>query len=43
MIKASSAGFLFKSTESIKADHPEVPAYEEYDELLDAIKGALAR
>ncbi len=43
MIKASSAGFLFKSTESIKADHPEVPAYEEYDELLAAIKEALAR
>lgn len=43
MIKASFAGFLFKSTESIKADHPEVPAYEEYDELIAAIKEALAR
>lgn len=31
-------GFLFRSTESIKKDHPEVPAFEEYDELLEAIK-----
>ncbi len=41
MIQASKAGFLFKSTEKIKADHPEIPAYEEYDELLAAIKAAL--
>ena len=41
MIKASKAGFLFKSTEQIKADHPELPAFEEYDELLEAIKKAL--
>lgn len=41
MIQASKAGFLFKSTEQIKADYPELPAYEEYDELLDAIKKAL--
>lgn len=41
MIQASKAGFLFKSTERIKADHPEVPAYEEFDELLNAIKNAL--
>lgn len=41
MIKASKAGFLFKSTEQIKADYPEYPAFEEYDELLDAIKKAL--
>ena len=41
MITASKAGFLFKSTEKIKADHPELPAFEEYDELLDAIKKAL--
>ncbi|MCI8608450.1 MAG: bifunctional phosphoserine phosphatase/homoserine phosphotransferase ThrH [Firmicutes bacterium] len=41
MIKASKAGFLFKSTESIKADNPDIPAYEEYDELLAAIKGAM--
>jgi phosphoserine/homoserine phosphotransferase len=41
MIKASKAGFLFKSTEQIKADYPELPAYETYDELLAAIKKAL--
>jgi len=38
MIQASKAGFLFKSTEAIKADYPDIPAYETYDELLDAIK-----
>lgn len=38
MIQASKAGFLFKSTEQIKADYPELPAYETYDELLAAIK-----
>ena len=41
MIKASKAGFLFKSTDQIKADNPEIPAYETYDELLNAIKKAL--
>ena len=41
MIQASKAGFLFKSTEQIKKDHPELPAYEEFDELLSAIKAAL--
>ncbi|WP_139652375.1 bifunctional phosphoserine phosphatase/homoserine phosphotransferase ThrH [Raoultibacter phocaeensis] len=41
MIKASKAGFLFKSPESIKADNPDLPAFEEYDELLDAIKQAI--
>ncbi len=41
MIKASKAGFLFKSTAQIKADNPELPAFEQYDELLDAIKKAL--
>ena len=41
MIQASKAGFLFKSTEKIKADHPELPAYEEFDDLLSAIKAAL--
>lgn len=40
MIKASKAGFLFRSTDAIKADHPEVPAYETYDELLAAIREA---
>ncbi|SDA50725.1 phosphoserine phosphatase [Butyrivibrio sp. INlla18] len=38
MIKASKAGFLFKSTDKIKADNPELPAFEEYSELLEAIK-----
>ena len=41
MIQASKAGFLFRSTEQIKADHPELPAYETYDELMAAIKSAL--
>lgn len=41
MIQASKAGFLFKSTEKIKADHPELPAYEEFGDLLAAIKAAL--
>lgn len=41
MIKASKAGFLFKSTERIKSDNPELPAFETYDELLAAIKKAL--
>ncbi len=41
MIKASKAGFLFKSTDKIKADHPELPAYETYDELMAAIKANL--
>ena len=38
MIQASKAGFLFKSTEAIKTEYPEIPAYETYDELLNAIK-----
>lgn len=41
MIQAGKAGFLFKSTEAIKAAHPELPAFEEFDELLAAIEGAL--
>ena len=41
MIKASKAGFLFKSTDKIKADNPTLPAYETYDELLAAIKKAM--
>ena len=41
MIQASKAGFLFKSTDAIKADHPEVPAYEEFSDLLRAIRAAL--
>ncbi len=42
MIKASKAGFLFRSTEQIKKDYPELPAYETYEELMAAIKKALA-
>ena len=41
MIQAGKAGFLFRSTEQIKKDHPELPAFEEYDDLLDAIKKVL--
>ena len=41
MIQASKAGFLFRSTDQIRADHPEIPAYEEYDELLAAIREAM--
>ena len=42
MIQASKAGFLFRSTDAIKAEYPDIPAYETYDELLGAIKKALA-
>jgi len=42
MIKASKAGFLFKSPDNIKADNPDLPAYETYDALLAAIKKAMA-
>ena len=41
MILNSKAGFLFKSTEKIKADYPQLAAYEEFDDLLAAIKAAL--
>ena len=41
MIRASKAGFLFRSTEQIKKDNPDLPAFEEFDDLLGAIKGAL--
>ena len=41
MIQASKAGFLFRTTEQIKKDYPELRALETYDEFLDAIKGAL--
>lgn len=41
MIRDSKAGFLFRSPDAIKAENPDVPAFEEYDELLDAIKAAL--
>ena len=41
MILNSKAGFLFRSTEQIKKDYPDLPAFEEYDDLLEAIKKAL--
>ena len=41
MIKNSKAGWLFKSTDAIKAEFPEIPALDTYDELLAAIKAAL--
>ena len=41
MIKASKAGFLFKSTDKIKADNPERPAFDTYDELMAAMKAAM--
>lgn len=42
MIQASKAGFLFRSTDKIKAEYPHIPAYETYDELIGAIKKAMA-
>ena len=42
MMQASKAGFLFRSTDKIKAEYPHIPAYEAYDELLGAIKKAMA-
>lgn len=42
MIQASKAGFLFRSTDKIKAEYPHIPAYETYGELLGAIKKAMA-
>ena len=41
MITSTKAGFLFRSTEKIKADYPQYPAYETYEELLSAIKAVL--
>ena len=41
MIQASKAGFLFRTTDKIKADYPDIPAFETYDELLKAIRAAL--
>lgn len=41
MIQASKAGFLFRSTEQIKKDYPQIPAYEEFDDLLGAIQKAM--
>jgi len=41
MIKASKAGFLFRTTDKIKADNPDLKAFESYDDLFDAIKNSL--
>lgn len=41
MIQAGKAGFLFRTTEKIKADYPQIPAYEDYDQLLSAIRAVL--
>ncbi|MCD8196994.1 MAG: bifunctional phosphoserine phosphatase/homoserine phosphotransferase ThrH [Lachnospiraceae bacterium] len=41
MIKASRAGFLFRSTEQIRKDNPDIPAFETFEDFLAAIKGAL--
>ncbi len=41
MIRAGKAGFLFRTTERIRADHPDLPAFEEYGDLLAAIRAAL--
>ena len=41
MIGASRAGFLFRSTDAIRKEHPEIPAYETFDDLLKAIRGAM--
>ena len=43
MIKASQAGFLFRTTDQIRADYPQYPAFEDYDDLLNAIRGVIAR
>ncbi len=41
MIRASKKGFLFRSTDAIKRDNPDLPAFEQYDEFLEAIEAAL--
>lgn len=41
MIKASKAGFLFRSTDQIKKDNPDIQAFDDYDEFLEGIKKAL--
>lgn len=43
MILNSKAGFLFRSTEKIKQDYPQLPAFEEYDDLMNAIKEAMCK
>ncbi|HJB07992.1 MAG TPA: bifunctional phosphoserine phosphatase/homoserine phosphotransferase ThrH [Candidatus Enterocloster faecavium] len=41
MIQAGTAGFLFRTTDQIKADYPQIPAFETYDELMNGIKKAM--
>ena len=41
MIQAGKKGFLFRTTDQIKADYPELPAFEKYGDLLEAIRGCL--
>ena len=41
MIQAGKNGFLFRTTDQIRADHPDIPAFTEYTDLLEAIKGVL--
>ena len=41
MIQAGTAGFLFRTTDQIKADYPQIPALETYDELMNGIKKAM--
>ena len=41
MIRASKAGFLFRSTDKIKADNPDLPAFDDYGDFLAAIKAAM--
>ncbi|NLC74242.1 MAG: bifunctional phosphoserine phosphatase/homoserine phosphotransferase ThrH, partial [Clostridiales bacterium] len=41
MIQASRAGFLFKTTDKIRADYPELPSFETYDELMAGIRSAM--
>ncbi len=43
MIQASKAGFLFRTTDKIKADYPDIPAFTEYSQLLEAIKEVLKK
>ena len=43
MIEASKAGFLFRTTDKIKTDYPQLPAFTEYDELLEAIRAQLKK
>ena len=41
MIQAGKSGFLFRTTEQIKKDYPQIPAFETYEELMRGIRGAM--